>query len=448
MGRLTRPALTTTVAHGVKRATGWPGKAWRALDAAAGWVPITPLGVLIAVVLWAVSRLNRGERTDLIVATVAIGGLLVCLADAPLVLAAAIWLRFRGLPATGTIPAELETGVAVRTPFRLGWVSWAPLFAFELAWEEPRGFDAWFDDDLLGRTEHIRPRVRGLYDAIERRVTIRDAFGLARVRFRLRTPCALRCVPGTAGITRLPLCEQFREGDGIGNPVGQPKGDPVEIRRYVPGDPIKLVNWKMYARLGELLVRTPERPMSPFITTLAYLVAAEGDDASASIAWTAIERGLLGPEVIFMADGAPEPTGTPATALNQIVRSAKHREHGGKGLRALLARGEASGTSAVILFVSPVAGPWLDRVTSVVARNRGPFRAVIGVDTNVMPSARPATKLRRKPWLSRAQVEPNDVHLVRQRLQNAGVQVVVVNQATGQECELDQSGGQDGVRKV
>ncbi len=83
-------------------------------------------------------------------------------------------------------------------------------------------------------------------------------------------------MPGKAAVSRLPLSEQFRPGEGIGNPLGPAHGDPVDIRRYVPGDPLKLVNWKIFARLGELTVRTPERPVSPFITTLAYLVAARG----------------------------------------------------------------------------------------------------------------------------------------------------------------------------
>ncbi len=136
----------------MKREEPWYRRLWLAIDTALGWVPVTPLGVLVAGALWAVMRINTGDQIDLIVATVGIGGLLLCLVNAPVVLAAGIWLRCRGLSASKAIPAELETGVAVATSFRVGWISWAPLFDFELAWEEPGGFDAWFEDEFLGRT--------------------------------------------------------------------------------------------------------------------------------------------------------------------------------------------------------------------------------------------------------------------------------------------------------
>jgi hypothetical protein len=430
----------------VNRQQPWHRRLSLAIDTALGWLPVTPLGLLIAAALWAVMRINTGDQIDLIVATVGIGGLLLCLVNAPVVLAAGIWLRCRGLSAAKTIPAELETGVAVATTFRVGWISWAPLFDFELAWDEPRGFDAWFEDEYLGRTERVRPRTRGLYEAIVRRITVRDVLGLARVRFRVRVPHALRCVPGKAAVNRLPLSEQFRPGEGIGNPLGPAHGDPVDIRRYVPGDPLKFVNWRIFARTGELIVRTPERPVSPFITTLAYLVAAQGDDASASIAWTALDRRLLGHEVIFMAEGAAEPAGTPAAALDQIVHSAEHREHGGKSLDAFLTRGETSGTSATILFVSPFAGPWLERVCHAVARHRGPFRAVIGVDENT-GSKLFTPRSHARPGRCPGEVRRNELLSVRERLQSAGVEVFVLDKATGQEWNPDANEDQDDVRE-
>jgi hypothetical protein len=438
-----KPAAAKSIA--AQPVQPWPRRLLWALDTALGWFPITPLGMLMAGVLWAVVRFNAGENIDLIVATVGIGGLLICLVDAPLVLAAGIWLRCRGLFRSGAMPGELETGVSVATPFRLTWISWAPLFEFDISWEQPAGFEAWFEDDLLGRTEHVRPRTRGRFDAIVRRITIRDALGLARVRFRVAAPLAMRCVPGKAAITRLPLSEQFRPGDVIGQPTGPRNGDPVEIRKYVPGDPLKLLIWSIYARTGELVVRIPERPVSPFITTLAYFVAAEGDDASASIAWTSLERGSLGHDVTFMAEGAAEPAGSPALALDQIVRSAEHRQHGGNGLEPFLTRGEAAGTSATILFVSPVAGAWLDRVCAAVACHRGPFRAVIGIDRTMEP-AESARHRRERARHLRVRGGRDEIISVRDRLRNAGVVVVVVDLATGMEWNPNEIEGQDDVR--
>ncbi len=147
-----------------------------------------------------------------------------------------------------------------------------------------------------------------------------------------------------------------------------------------------------------------------------------------------------------MAEGAEEPAGTPAAALDQIVHSAEHREHGGNGLDAFLTRGETSGTSATILFVSPFAGTWLERVCHAVARHRGPFRAVIGADESTgaaLFAAGSRTRRGHRP----GEVRVNEFLSVRERLQSAGVEVVVMDTATGQEWNPDANEGQDDVRK-
>ena len=58
-------------------------------------------------------------------------------------------------------------------------------------------------------------------------------------------------------------------GDAVSHPAGRQEGELIEMRRYGPGDPLRHVLWKTYARTRRLLVRMHERAISPRPTTAA-----------------------------------------------------------------------------------------------------------------------------------------------------------------------------------
>ena len=118
----------------------------------------------------------------------------------------------------------------------------------------------------------------------------------------------------------------------------------------------RLVLWKIYARTGRLMVRMPERAVSPAEKTLAYLVAAPGDEPAAGIACAAIENDLkIGPDYLLHADGATACTRNVPEAVDQVVRSVNARSEGGTRLESLLVDGENQGIQACLMFVPPQA---------------------------------------------------------------------------------------------
>jgi hypothetical protein len=164
--------------------------------------------------------------------------------------------------------------------------------------------------------------------------------------------------------------------------MGVDDGDRVELRRYVPGDPARFIHWKVFGRTRKLMVRMPERALSPARRTVAYLVPGDDDDATAAAASVAIATGSLGGEWRFGADGSAEDTDRPDEAQEMIVRSisASARDRGGTGLRAFMQRAERAGPASAILFVPPRPGDWIARVAIEARARPSRTRIVIGTD--------------------------------------------------------------------
>ena len=401
-----------------------------------GWIPLTLFGAVAFYSIYWIKTAYAGSQPDLIVLTLAFGGMVICAIDIIVVLGAALWLKFRREEPPPEEPLELDLGTPTRTGYEIGLLSFAPLLHFEITWVEPMSVDSTLNDSRRGAYETVRPRERGVADKLVRRIRVSDWFGLSRISFLKRTNRLVKCLPWCGRSSHFDLIEQFRPGDTFGHPEGQPIGDLVEMRRYVAGDPLKLVLWKAYARTGKMLVRTPERSVSPTDRMLAYLVAAPGDEPAAGLVRAALEGGLLGNEVIFMADGAVKPSEILADRIEQIIRSVNFRAEGGAGLDKFLVQGEANSTSAAFLFVSPRPGPWLDRVCHTLAGHRGPFEAIIGVD-----GVREGKRSRWQKWLLSTPEDglacPDGLREVRDRLQAKGAAVRIVNRTTGETVALD-----------
>jgi hypothetical protein len=342
-------------------------------------VPLTPLGVLVAAGATVALRAVAFAQLDLVLLVVGYGGLGLVASALLFVLAAAVRtvLALRG---ARTAPdRKLETGRSLPTGFSLPRLRWLPLVRVHWSWVRPEAtLDLVGDGPRL--LEHATLHARGATEEIERRIVVEDAFGLARVAWRHRQRASLLCLPHVGALRQLPLLVSMAGGDDVPHPMGVAEGDRVELRRYAPGDPARLIHWKVFGRTRKLMVRMPERSLTRARRTVSYLVAGPSDEASAAAARVAVESGALGADWVFGADGGDRDASDVHEAVGRIIASVGHRADGGAGLRPFVERAERMGPASLVVFVPPVPGPWLPRVLSVVARRGDRTRVVVGTD--------------------------------------------------------------------
>jgi hypothetical protein len=263
--------------------------------------------------------------------------------------------------------------------------SYLPLIELSWTWQSPEDFAitlAKIDGKLQ---EHVETWGRQRAEEIVRRFVIEDSFGLARIVLRRSERRIVRVLPWTGMLDTSPMLRSLSGGEDVPHPLGQLTGDRVDIRRYVPGDPLRLMLWKVFARTGELMVRTQERSIAPSVRIVAYLVAALGDEPPAAAARVAIEAGLLGDGWTFSADGANHAATDVDGAIALIVasRHARNTDRGdAAGLMHFLDEACGVGPARVVLFVPAKPGPWLERATAA-AKKYGTAMSVLVVTDRV-----------------------------------------------------------------
>jgi len=366
--------------------------------------PLTPLGATLLIMAYAASSVFGTGRIDLFL--LALGDtflvVMVLVGLAVGVGVAVLWRKTRDL-SSGSSALEIESGYGVRTGFTLPAMRWLPFVNISWSWVYP---EATVTPVREGPRviEVIHATRRGVGQRIERRFVIRDPFGLYEVAFRREEQRAYRVIPATGALKRMQVIQGLSGGHDLSHPDGTATGDPIDMRPYAPGDPIRMVLWKVFARTRDLVVRTPERAISPVQQTIAYLVTGTGDEPSAGAARVAIESGALGGDWLLGADGADEPATVMHRALDVLARSSATTEAGsGVGLGDFLARVTHGTQTRAIVFVPPLPGSWLKR--TVAAASSAPCRVdfVICVD-GIDRHASEATGWRR--WMA-----PTDVDL-------------------------------------
>ena len=396
--------------------------------------PLTPLGLaVLAGGLWSLWELAYPEL-DLVWLVVGYAGLGMVAVALVAVLIGALWLKLATrTPAHAELPRRaLETGLSLPTGFTAPALRLFPLVQIAWSWEEPAGAKVTLARRGWWRyREEVGLSARGKVLAIRRRLVVQDAFGLARLAIRQREPVELTVHPHAGKLASLPLLISRSGGDERPHPMGIEDGDRVELRRYVAGDPARFIHWKVFARARRLMVRVPERALSPSRRTVAYLVPGEDDEASAAAARVAIESGALGGEWSFGTDGASKDAVRADEALDLIVRSAGARALGGTGLQSFLQRSERAGPASAVIFVPPRPGEWMARVVAQVRARAVRTRIVIATD-GVAPSI--AAPLWRRVLVRSARVEAtpaSDLERVITALGSTRAELIVVDRKTG-----------------
>ena len=334
--------------------------------------PFTGLGLLVVAGCgWALVRYGI-RHIDLLLLVVGAVGLALGVAAMLSTTLTALVLWFRGRGARDEERLRLECGYPARTGFSLSNLWFVPFVRVRWNWEAP---EASVRLVPLKRRLHeeVTPMRRGLHENIARRVEVSDAFGLTRLTFTLRQQRVVRFVPSMGALRQMRVVRSIAGGDEISNPAGPPEGERVDIRHYAPGDPIKFVLWKVFARSRQLVVRTPERAIAPTRQTVAYLVTGVGDESAAGAARVAVDTGALGAEWVLGADGNDTYAKSAVQALEVLARSASTpTELGGAGLADFLARATPGGLARAVVFVPGRPGPWLDRVIATVRAKTAP----------------------------------------------------------------------------
>ncbi len=267
---------------------------------------------------------------------------------------------------SGDPPLQLE--VHARTPSGLSLRSfWLPLIEVDWSWPGSS-----MEVDLLSARgcwrEELRPRRRGLIDRARRRLEVRDVLGLCSIAWAVEQATRVVVMPPRGRLDSASLLLSLFSGDDLSDPLGEPIGDRVEMRPYAPGDPPRLILWKVYARTRKLMVRVHERAITVQPRACAYMVAGPQDDAVAALARTVLESDLLGKGWRFGADNSTEPTSRLDEALLQLARSGNPLS-GPCGLAGYLARAASDGYKSCLVFVPPGPGPWLEAVRAAAAQS-------------------------------------------------------------------------------
>jgi uncharacterized protein (DUF58 family) len=344
---------------------------------------------------------------------------------------AALVLRSAARRALCNVTDSLETLRTQRTGVRIPRLRAWPLVEVRLTWEEPDKVAVALEPEGRWLIETITARERGRRATILRRFRVADVLGLSAVSFRLSHAQPIVIAPAVASASA-ELSAAYALGGDLSHPAGKPEGDLIEMRKYGPGDSLRHVLWKTFARTRRLLVRVPERAMAPRPVTVAFLVAGAGDEATSAVARLYLDLGLFGPDFLFCADGAARPARQSQEALTQIIDSVNERARGGASLEMLAAEVEPTRLASCLLFAPPIDGPWRARLVAFARRLPSPPTVVIGVEGATVPPA--ATKplarlLFCPPAVARVPVALGEL---RQALEGDGLRVQVVHRQTGQ----------------
>ena len=344
----------------------------RVARAAHNLFPFTLLGLVVLPSAGAATWFLGFKQLDLVVLAMGTAALAVGALALVLVVATSIVIALALRRARKGEGLRLECGVPAPSGFAMSSLWFLPLVDVRWNWVTPRA-----RVDLRkkrGRQhETVTAQRRGFVETVARRIEIADAFRLTKIVLDVSEPRRVRALPSMGALKQVNVLRSLASGDDHYDPMGQPEGDRSDLRAYVPGDPVRFILWRVFAKTRQIVVRTPERAVSVARRAYAYLVVDDADEPAAGVARVAIESGTLGSDWAFGADGCDDVAETRARAAELLAESAHCPEaRRGAGLTAFLQR-HASGASRVVVFVPAAPGPWLARVVSA-AHARGQSR--------------------------------------------------------------------------
>lgn len=342
-----------------------------------GYIPLSAPGLALLLAVVTSLYLLGMKRSDHILLITGLAVLLLAALDLLMVVTTALFLgwRFRqhsDRQLAGGYRLDLMTGLPAPSARRMP--RWMPplVEASTHILNPPDMRCQWRRDPEGHRQEWLTPGRRCELEEgfrLRRRVIVKDVLGFCCVDWEQEEPLSLRVLPRPLPVGAQSLIRAWSLGDEESDPRGEPTGDRVDMRSYAPGDPPRLLLWKIYARTGKLMVRVPEAAVTTAPRTCAYLVSGPGDETVASLARTLVEGRLLGEGWRFGADGSSNSVDRPEEALRLIARSGNPDAASGQHLAAFLREQASLGFGSCIVMVPSYPGDWVDTVASILARS-------------------------------------------------------------------------------
>ena len=340
-------------------------------------------------------------------------------------------------------PLRMECGFAARTGFSVPRLGWIPFVDLAWAWSR-RDTEVVALPGPAGLVEQVVATRRVVARQIERRFTLTDVFGLWRVRWTHVQRRDVRAVPSPGALRDVDVVRGLSGGSTLSHPDGTPTGDRIDLRPYAPGDPIRLVLWKVFARTRDLVVRTPETAISPSQRVVAWLVTSADDEPAAGAARAAIDSGALGQDWVLGVDGVHDEVRDRTRAHDALARSADGDPAAGAvGLSRFLDEHRRVAGGRAVVFVPPSPGAWLDRAIAAATaapRQIGFVIATDGIERGEAERTRRWWQRRRAPRHAFASASTgrlgvaarwSDVTAVARALGATGAAVSIVDRATG-----------------
>lgn len=226
---------------------------------------------------------------------------------------------------------------------------------------------------LPDRTERIFFSHRGRYQSIHRRFEVFDFFGLALVRWDMVEARDIEVWPGEHPHPP-PFVRSFSDGDDVFVPNRPRRGDRVDIRQYLPGDSVRMIHWKLYARSHEAYVRVPESAASLEKQITAFLISDEEDEFAAQLVRFDLEHAHFGKQWRFGADHGDEVAMEIPVARRVLAMSGQRPPLYGTDLESFLQKANFKvEQDRLILYASgglrrwlPVMEPILRKYCSVI----------------------------------------------------------------------------------
>lgn len=379
------------------------------------WLPFTVGGALFcagsALAVWFFGV----QRSDFILIVIGTVGLLITLISVLFTLGfgTVLWRQYRHLDPDSFLFRVGETH-KVDTLINVLW--WMPLIQISWRWIGPE-----VKTELNDGKEILVPTRRGVWLSVERKIEVGDAFGICAIQFTSIQPCTLKVLPESL-VPALPRILQGLQGGGDqGHPFGLPTGDRIDIRNYAQGDPVRHILWKVYARTGQLVVRTPEKAFEPVRRLLAYLIVHPADGSAAALSSAILHSNYLGENWTFGVDGYQEGCSEVQTAQEVIVASGNSEIQDGQGLEEFVT--QQKDASSLLIFAPPTMGEWVEEVVALASRL--PIQVCMVGQAPQKESTLNTVLFRPRPS-SLDQMDQTIVQQVIQRLEKVGISVTII----------------------